>query len=207
MTEEQNNKVSLQLEAYTKRPLSKSADGVPLLLLNSDKNAATIVAEMNRLYPGQAFTLQRCLDLIQGEFGKQLEWRADPTYRKVEAPPPALPTPISTHKDTRTREQKLQDAGERVYTHKASAQDQADEKARHDAARDKLKALFSGDPKRAEFDRKLRDVNVYVEVLGNRIDRAKTNRVKEQMRVELRKQYPQFSELLKKPESERDTKW
>jgi hypothetical protein len=92
-------------------------------------------------------------------------------------------------------------------THKASVADQQAEKQRHDAARNKLKALFSGDPKRAEFDRKLHDVNVYVEVLGNRIDRAKTNRVKEQMRVELRKQYPQFSELLKQPESERDTKW
>jgi hypothetical protein len=163
---------------------------------------------MDEVYANAAWTLQGLLDILANtdatlEFKKTLKWQIKPGWTlPVEALPAA---PIV--KDTRTREQKLRDAGQFVRTDRASAEDVAADKARHDAARNKLKVLFDGNTNRAEFDRKLHDVNVYVEVLGNRIDRAKTNRVKEQMRVELRKQYPQFSELLKQPESERDTKW
>jgi hypothetical protein len=188
-------------DKYARIPLSRSAKDEPLILVQDDHNVNTIVAKMRELY-GESWSLQRIVDLVQDlNFAKQLHWQIQPGYQ-APLEPVAPPTPRAKV-DGRDRFNKLVDAGMTPQTHKASVADQQAEKQRHDAARDELKGLFSGDPKRTAFDDELRSANqIQITTSPGIISRVKSYAAREEARKQIRLKYPKYAHLAAQPESE-----
>jgi hypothetical protein len=195
---------------YASTPFGRAKNGAPLVLSTAgedgDHNAQRIRQRMDEVYANAAWTLQGLLDILANtdttlEFKKTLKWQIKPGWTPpVEAPPPAAPTV----KDTRTKTQKLQDLGIAPITHKKTVEDERAEQQRHQEARDRLKKLFHPvSPEQAAFRKKLHDIAVYQEITNGRINRTSTYREREQMRQELRKEYPAFADQVVTPESER----
>ena len=197
-------KVSAAFDRYVKTPLATSAKGEPLLLVQDDHNAQ-LIAKTMQTNCGENWTLQSVIDLVRDlNFAKQLHWTIQPGHEApAQQPAPPQPQP-QPKRDTRTKEQKLYESGERVYSHRASPQDQAAEIARHDHARNRLKQLFQvASPERAEFNKRLHDIALYTEITHGRVNRTGTYRERERMRNALRQAYPQYADQIITPDSER----
>jgi hypothetical protein len=196
-------KVCAMFERYAKVPLALSVRGEPLLLVQDDFNANLIVAQMRELY-GESWSLQGIVDLVRDlTFAKQLHWQIQPGWAPTQEQQPTAPPTSAQPKDVRTREQKLRDAGVFVRTDKATAEDVKAQENRHAESREKLKALFTDDPKRIAFDDELRSANqIQVTTSPGIISRVKSYAAREEARKQIRLKYPRYAHLAIQPDSE-----